>query len=227
MIYDSQFLVNDQAHRLLEMVRIFLLAMILLHIKSIDELSSPKSIEAFALTLALFLETLVHIALQLELYCVAKGDRDAIKSQAKRRLLAQLLPLAFTYLIATIVAVILHLGEEKGDYVLVEDNYSDLQADNSEVNDEYSNSTHGETSDEQNYRVSGGATTTEYDHDYGWNVADVPLILCYVATLVSHVIQGIEVMFLTPKNINIRSLIVPMNIDFLVHRFREFTMLFF
>jgi len=184
-------------------------------------------IDRFALTLALFLETLVHIALQLELYCVAKGDRDAIKSQAKRRLLTQLLPLAFIYLIASIVAGILHFGEEKGDHVLAEDNYSDLQVDNSEVNDEYSNRTLEETSEEQHRRVSGGAATTEYEHGYSWNVADVPLILCFVAALVSQVIQGIEAMFLTPKNINIRSLIVPMNIDFLVHRFGEFTMLFF
>ena len=63
------------------------------------------------------------------------------------------------------------------------------------------------------------------------HIRQIPHIILYFSTQyhchMLFLIQGIEAMFLTPKNINVRSLIVPMNINFLVHRFGEFTMLFF
>jgi len=212
MIYDSQFSVHDYAHRLLEIVRIFLVSFVVLHIKSIELLMDPRSAESFALTTAMFFETLVHVFLNLELFYYAEGDTVAIKNQSLRELTTNLLPLSVVYLTASVVSGVLYFRETP-DTV-----YSAGTTDDSnETTDEY---------DETRRRL-GAEYADPVASGFDWSVADVPIVLCFVAAVASIVIQGISALKLTPNVPDIRSKIVPMNVDFFIHRFGEFTMLFF
>ena len=193
LLYNSQFLVLDFAHTLLELFRTFWLAWICAHISPINWMSDPNYMEVFGLSLGFFLETLVHILLEIELYFCGKGDRIAIQNQSKRRLFTHILPLSIIYLVATITSGMLH--------------HSVLEIRHSNNNKE-----------QRDWSA------------YEWNMADVPLILIFTGVLYSHVVQAITAVLLSPKlnpNNNIKSLMVPTNIDFLIHRLGEYTMIFF
>uniref|UniRef100_A0A7S4AHK8 Uncharacterized protein n=1 Tax=Pseudo-nitzschia australis TaxID=44445 RepID=A0A7S4AHK8_9STRA len=219
MMYDSQFSVDDHAHRVLEVVRIFLVSMVVLHIKSVDLLMDPKSVEAFALTTAMFAETLVHVLLNLELYWLAEGDTIAIQNQTKRELITHLLPSSLLYLAASIMSGYLYFHDafDHKDGNLYEARSSDGYNTGSDKDDRILGADYADVV----------ATTTSSSSFYSWNVADVPIVLCFVASVTSIAIQGISAIKLSPKNPDIRAQIVPMNIDFFIHRFGEFTMLFF
>eukprot|EP00536_Pseudo-nitzschia_multiseries_P013046 jgi/Psemu1/33950/gm1.33950_g len=212
MMYDSQFSVHDHAHRLLEVVRIFLVSVVVLHIKSIDLLMDPRSAETFTLTMAMFLETLVHVILNLELFWFGEGDTSAIKNQTQRELFTNLLPLSAIYLAATIVSGIRYFSDAT-DTVYP----GGTAEDPNETKYGYDKAHRGLGSE------YAGAVASDPD----WRVADVPLVLCFVASVVSIGIQGISSLKLSPNVPDIRSKIVPMNSDFFIHRFGEFTMLFF
>merc|ERR1719230_1446225 len=72
-------------------------------------------------------------------------------------------------------------------------------------------------------------------HGYGngldynsWNVGDLPMALLFFAMLYSLVWDLITAFTVwSEKNSNIKLYMVPMNIDYQIHRFGEFTMLFF
>ena len=192
--------------------------LILAHINSIESMRDPIYRDTYMITLWFFLELLIRSALELELYFLTKGDQIAIKNQSKRHLLTEILPVSVFYLAATIIAAGLH-HEAYDAY----ENTADVLDD---VND--SNPGHTTAVVEEHHRfLLSKHDLPEMEWDAFWNdKVNLPIILLIFGVMYSHLTMGVTSLLLSPKP-NIRSLIVPMNIDFLIHRFGEFNMIFF
>jgi len=226
MMYESQFSVPvDYSHRTVEVLRVFLLSIVVLHIKSLTGLRDPShSIDAFAVTTSMFLETMVHVLLQLELYWVGEGDTLAIKNQTKRQLVTMLLPLSFFYFCGSILSGYLYYSNKHNQHNNTNNNHVDDEHHSAFDSDGYQRFLGGEEKEEE---ASGGVSDYTDDYD-GWTVGDIPIVLCFVATVYSLVVKAtLALLTLHPQNSHIRSQMVPMNIDYFIHRFGEFTMLFF
>lgn len=111
-VYDhSRYCVNDYAHRIYDVVRFIFVTMTVLFIQPLPELRSPQSsIAQFVLTTSIFLESVMHLLLNVEVYYKGQGDRDAITNHTKRKIERQLLPTSATYLTAAIVSGVLYFA---------------------------------------------------------------------------------------------------------------------
>ena len=189
-------------------------------------MTDPTYKNTFMMTLWFFLELLIRIALELELYFFTKGDQIAIKSQSKRHLLTEILPVSVFYLAATIIAARLH--HEAYDAYDAYENTVDVLDD---VNDSDPGHTTAVVEEHHRFLFSKHEIQKhelpEMKWDAFWNQkVNLPIILVIFRVMYSHLTMGVTSLVLSPKP-NIRSLIVPMNIDFLIHRFGEFNMIFF
>jgi len=115
IFYSSRYTTVDYSHRLFEIVRYLFVTFAVLHIKSIDFLGDPKSAETFSLTLAIFLESIMHLLLNVELYYKGLGDKKAIQSHTERKIQFQLIPLSAAYLTAVIVAGVQLFGNDAAE----------------------------------------------------------------------------------------------------------------
>ena len=190
--------------------------LILAHVNSIESLTDPIYRDTYMIALWFFLELVIRSALELELYFFTKGDRIAIKNQSKRHLLMEILPVSVFYLAATIIARVLHTEQ-----------YDNLVDDLDDLDDTDSGHTTGNTTVVEEHRFLSSVHITELEWDVYWNhKGNLPIIFLVFGVLYSHLAMGVISWVLSPKP-NIRSLLVPMNIDFLIHRFGEFNMIFF
>ena len=109
--YQSRYCVVDYAHRLFEGVRFVFITAAVLFIRPMNELSDPQSsIAPMMLTLAISLESLMHLLLNVELYYKAQGDREAIQNHTMRKIKKQLIPTSMTYLASTLVAAVFYFA---------------------------------------------------------------------------------------------------------------------
>ena len=104
LFYESRYSVGDYAHQILEVIRVFFLSFSVLHIKSIDLMSDPKSAEMFGFTLGIFIESLIRIILKIELILVGQGDQEAIRNHSRRKVKVTYLPQTLFFLAAVIVS---------------------------------------------------------------------------------------------------------------------------
>jgi Bacterial low temperature requirement A protein (LtrA) len=211
MNYEARYVVLDYAHRVLEVVRVFLLGFAALHIKSVALLKDPKSIETFALCISIFLEASVYILLKVELIVVGRGDRIAIANHTKRTLYKSLIPVAVFYLAATIVSGVLFFGP-----------YSEKKTNLSQGNnftDAYDDSHHRHLAEESHSFNSDSSSMV-------WSLGDLPLALCCASYLFDIIFSAFRKLCkFDPKKLDIRDHYIPTNIDFQIHRYGEFIML--
>ncbi|KAL3941868.1 MAG: hypothetical protein SGBAC_003838, partial [Bacillariaceae sp.] len=103
--YQARYTVNDHAHQMFDIARIFVIGFAVLHIKSLDLFADPKSIEMGVFTFSLSVDSILSFFVNMELFLHAKGDRRAIRTTTKRKMIQN----AFfetPYLVATILAAI-------------------------------------------------------------------------------------------------------------------------
>ena len=214
--YEARFAVSDFAHEALEVVRVFFLGISVLHIKSIDRMSDPSSIETFGFTIGLFLESFVHILLLVELTFYGVGDREAIKNHGLTRITTVYLPQTVLYFVASSFAA--------SQYWKVTDEGNILSGD-------------------CDHRILGGGATINHTSesmgdcarnlgrevvatsDFGWKLQDLPLTICLVSYLLHIATESFLMAFVLPKLIDFRKRNVPINIDYCIHRYGEWTML--
>ena len=182
------------------------------------------------ITLWFFLELLIRSVLELELYFLTKGDQIAIKSQSKRHLLTEILPVSVFYLAATIIAAGLH-REAYDTYHEAYDAYENTVDVLDDVNDSDPGHTTSVVEEHHRFLFSKHEIQKHEFPEMNWDAfwtekGNLPIILVIFGVMYSHLTMGVTSLVLSPKP-NIRSLIVPMNIDFLIHRFGEFNMIFF
>ncbi|KAL3908305.1 MAG: hypothetical protein SGILL_008532 [Bacillariaceae sp.] len=196
MNYEARYMALDYAHRILEVVRVFLLGFAALHINSLTLLKDPKSIETFALCISIFLESMVHVGLKVELILVGRGDRTAIVNHSKRKLYKTLLPLSLFYLGATICSGVLYFGPY--DDPCVKEDYRRMLAEEENLSSCYSD----------------------------WQIFDLPLALCFIGYIFDILSTSFRRFIkFDPKKLDVRDHFVPTNIDFQIHRYGEFVML--
>jgi hypothetical protein len=184
-----------------------------MHIKSVDLLKDPKSLETFGLTISILLESFIHLASKVELILVGKGDRLAIINHSKRMIYMSSLPLLLFYLSAVVISGVLYFGP-----------YTPNAAKYETASDQ---DTYGDGYRSRN--VAEAATGVSYGHDTmgsEWSIADLPLALCFIGYIFDVVHRGFhKLMKFDPKKRDVRDHFVPNNIDFQIHRYGEFTML--
>ena len=107
--YHSRYCVVDYAHRFFDVVRFVFVTATVLFIQPLPELKNPQSsVAAFALTMSIFLESILHLLLNVELYHKARGDRVAIQNHTLRKIQGQLMPKSIIYFLATLSAGIFY-----------------------------------------------------------------------------------------------------------------------
>ena len=187
LFYESRYSVGDYAHQILEVIRVFFLSFSVLHIKSIELMSDPKSAEMFGFTLGIFIESLIRIILKIELILVGQGDREAIRNHSRRKVKVTYLPQTLFFLAAVIVSGI-----------------------------QLWNENHPE---DGNKRYLAATTSSD-----AWSLADVPIVLC-LAAYAYHLLYHASKALTVPRMKDFRTGNVPSNIDFMIHRYGEWTML--
>eukprot|EP00977_Amphora_coffeiformis_P005985 scaffold1276_cov162-Amphora_coffeaeformis.AAC.5 len=74
-----------------------------------EQLSNPQdNVAQLMLCFCIFLESMTHLILNVELHYKARGDRKAIEKHTRLKIQKQLIPTSFNYLAATIVAALLY-----------------------------------------------------------------------------------------------------------------------
>ena len=194
--YESRYTKIDYAHRLFDIIRYMFVSTAVLHIKPLDLLADPRSLEALIFVSAVLLESVMHLGLNLELFYKGRGDRAAIKNHTWTKIKYQLLPTIAMYTAATIVAAV--------QFAQVPPN---------------------EVSDYNSYRHLEAGERNETSGPR-WALTDLPLTLTALAYLFNIFHTTWRKMISTSgKHGDIRTRFVPNNIDYVIHRYGEWIML--
>lgn len=249
MQYDARFVIEDDLfHRLFELLGLCILASTVVHIRPLAILQDSQRIDMFALALSLSLVWVYHCLRQLELYLLGKGQVSVIRASAKRALLNCIVPLACC-LAATIMAGNDHFGIEDdtgggGRRVLL----GLGAASSTTAAADYSTN----TSDASSYPYDGATYESYYNHNDDMVARDqwiIWLLLC--APVIHYITLFVQVVILFPSDgshklfckstrgkivcffrlltfcrylpITQPTLVVPMNVDFCIHRYAEWT----
>lgn len=108
-------MIFDYSHRLFEVIRFLFLSTAILHITPIEDMSDATSAECLTFTVAIFMESIMHLILSCELYFKAKGDRDSIRNHTVDTVYMRLLPMSTVYLAAAIIAIVLFVQSNTND----------------------------------------------------------------------------------------------------------------
>ena len=240
MNYDARYLVVDYAHRIFEVIRVFLVGLAVLHIKPVEFLSDSSSAETFTFVLCIFLESLTHILLEVELILVGIGDRTALVNHSKRKLKASLIPLSCFYLAATIISGVSYFRSDDGEAGTYDSSSpyptKDYDSKNtSNYGSEYGsgNSTESDHEYPKMLRYLAASSDSEYNkyedaYTTGtqWSISDLPLSLCFIGYILNLLFTAFRKIYtLDSKKRDVRDHYIPNNIDFMIHRYGEFTML--
>ena len=193
--YESRYTKVDYAHRLFDIIRYMFVSTAVLHIKPLDLLSDPRSLEALIFVSAILLESIMHLGLNLELYYKGRGDRAAIRNHTWTKIKFQLLPTIAMYTAATIVATV---------------QFAHVPAD--------------EMSDYNNYRyLAEGAYETSGPRWTLTDLPLTLTALAYLLSIFHTTWRKMRAT--SGKHGDIRTRFVPNNVDYIIHRFGEWIML--
>ena len=199
--YSSRYTTVDYCHRLFEVLRFLFVATAIAHIGSIDLLSDPRSPEAMIFCIATLGEGLMHLGLNVELLLRAHGDRDAITNHTKR-MIKCMLPTLLLYAAAVVVSVWLHERSE---------------------DDEEQLSPHRRYLAEVDHEEGDYLNNYEKSH---WRIEDLPFTLMAAAFIQNIVLTLVlEVRATSGKKGDVRTCLVPSNIDYMIHRYGEWCLL--
>mmetsp|Transcript_5885 Transcript_5885/g.9781 ORF Transcript_5885/g.9781 Transcript_5885/m.9781 type:complete len:541 (+) Transcript_5885:61-1683(+) len=185
-MYDARYFTYDDIyHRVYSVANLVALASVVLHIRPVDVLSSPKeNVEAFALSVSLLAGSVFSAMRYLEMLWIGYVGEKSMYYAARRDAAFKMLPIIF-YCAASIYAGLQYFGnDDSGD---------------------------------DDHRMLAGDPYEKSE------TTDVPIYLILAGSASHFAVSSIIVMFAMPKDS--RSITVPMNIDFTIHRFGEWTML--
>lgn len=242
VVYDARYTTRDYVHRLVDVARVFLLSLSVLHIKPLDLMADPRSAETFGFCLGLFLECLVRIGLQAELITVGRGDVEAIRHHTKRLLVTRYVPQAVFYGAAvTVAAMQLFNSGGKDDSLIYE---ADENAASSlseygsgegygysskwkEEEGDSSKTPYDDNSESQAHRFLAPSSGGKSEHDFSpdWSVTDIPILICFTVYVLDALFTLFREIVWLPTSENFKSENIPLNIDFCIHRYGEWTML--
>lgn len=193
--YESRYTKVDYAHRLFDIIRYVFVSTAVLHIKPLNLLADPRSLEALIFVSAILTESIMHLGLNMELYYKGRGDRAAIRNHTWTKIKYQLLPTIFMYTAAVIVAAVqfAHVpANEKSEY----GNYRYLA--------------------EEGYETSGPRWTLT-------DLPLTLTALAYLLNIFHTTWRKMRAT--SGKHGDIRTRFVPNNIQYMIHRYGEWIML--
>mmetsp|Transcript_9273 Transcript_9273/g.19554 ORF Transcript_9273/g.19554 Transcript_9273/m.19554 type:complete len:733 (-) Transcript_9273:105-2303(-) len=114
MFYSSRYTTVDYAHRLFEVVRYLFVSTAIVHITSVEKMAKPHSIDVLVFTIAVLCESIMHLSLNVELYCVGLGETDAIRNHTTVKIKHEILPMVLMNAAAFVVAVLM-FAKTEGD----------------------------------------------------------------------------------------------------------------
>lgn len=196
LVYDARYSVIDYVHRIIEVIRVCFLSLAVVHIKTFDLMTDPNSVEMFSLSLGLLLETLVRMCLKVELILVGKGNIEAIKCHSKRKLRDNYLPTCALYLVAVTISGVNYFSK------------SDSDADGGHLR-----------------MLAGDSSATYGTNEEGWSSSDLPIVFIMAAYTLHIFRNAIKKTCMSPKEKDLRSYTIPINVDFCIHRYGEWVML--
>ena len=193
--YESRYTKVDYAHRLFDIIRYMFVSTAVLHIKPLDLLADPRSLEALIFVSAILFESAMHLGLNLELYFKGRGDRAAIRNHTWTKIKYQLLPTIAMYTSAVVVAAV-HFAhvptDEKSEY----NNYRYLA--------------------EERYETSGPRWTLT-------DLPLTLTALAYLLNIFHTTWRKMRAT--SGKHGDIRTRFVPNNVGYMIHRYGEWIML--
>jgi len=211
--YDARFVVyEDFFHRFKELATLVVLASAVLHIRTIDVMANgTENLDVFAFCLVILIGNVLTGLRYAEVYWMGIGQ-PVIKCEAKRWL-KMTLPYFAVILIATILAGVKYYGpsdstENKEYAASKEDGYHDDEA-----------SHYG---DDDHRRSLAGGSTSYYDSFENY---DVPIYLLLAGNIVKWIYLVIDIRFCFPGGGRHKECVVPINVDFMIHRNGEWNML--
>lgn len=234
LTFSSRYTVVDQFHRLIWGFKFFVIGVAIIFITPLNLMGDPQRNDTPGFILALLVESLITFGLNLETYFKAQGDRTPIKKHAKRMILNEDLPTMFFYIAAFILATL-------GYYNV------DIYGNHSSDGD------HRMLAGESNIGCSSGgrlllsrmlgATEVGCPSDVHRKLApatagdgctchtginfstdDVPMAIVLFAYWFYNVFSFSYQLKLASKEKDIRDRFVPNNLDYVVHRYGEWTM---
>ena len=225
---------DDLYHRLVQIAVLVVLATAVLHIRPVNILKrSSQHISMFVFALCLCLDKLLLIVNQLEVYWYGIGQRHAIQAVARRELILAILVLFF-YATAALMAALEFFPRQYDD----DKNNKDSNYDSSSSPSSYNN----KEADDPSVDTNGGkddpyhnlrflaapadekTMTSGEEHDDD-PTTNLPIYLCLAGFVFNFAYLAVYVVFMAPKDGRHKEFMVPVNVDFVIHRFGEWTML--
>ena len=193
MNYISRYTTVDYAHRLFEVVRYIFVAAAVMSISPLALMADSKSSETLIFTGAIFVESMMHLALNIELYFRGEGDKVSIRNHTLTNIKYQLFPTSLIYLAAMIVAIVLYTKPDGDDnrHLAAAAAASDYEVD-------------GEEKDYTSYDIESQAKPS-------WELSDLPLTLTAISYL-QNLVMSAWCKFGLAKRDDVRQWFVPNNV---------------
>mmetsp|Transcript_25014 Transcript_25014/g.70210 ORF Transcript_25014/g.70210 Transcript_25014/m.70210 type:complete len:631 (-) Transcript_25014:114-2006(-) len=205
MYFDGCYVVGDDLyHRFLELFGLCALASAVVHIRTVDVMSNPKeNVEMFAFSVSIAVARAIMMLRQVELYQYGIGD-PALKTVAVRDTLYNTLSISFLLAAAIISGLEFFGDDDNNNYDGADANYD---------------------SGKMRFLAGDSAGKDTGYASYETSTTDLPIWLLLIAFFAHFGLFSGHVIFCFPKNGEHKKIVVPMNVDFSIHRHGEWTML--
>ncbi|CAB9505398.1 expressed unknown protein [Seminavis robusta] len=219
--FDGRFVVGDDLfHRLVELFGLVILATAVLHIRPVEFMSnSAEHVDMFVFSLMVLIANVLELARNIELSAFGIGvtvnGRNVVRQDAKRWFIMTV-PYTALILAAAVIAGIEYYGNKSTD----NDKYSGGNSDG------YSYASGGNYTESDNHRFLAAASSSSSSYASATaETTDLPIALILAGHIGKFVHSAVTIRFCFPGGGKHKELIIPMNVDFCIHRNGEWCML--
>ena len=203
MTYESRYVTHDYFHRALDVFRYLCVGMAIFNITPLYLYANPESDNVMVFTLAMLLELMVTMGVELEVYYRALGDKICIQNHTLDNFWFKNGFTFMIYLAAFVLATVQYVQARSA-------------AEHGEV-------IHSMIDKEGTRLLNTSAAANIHHHDAKWVMNDLPMTLTAAVYFLRMVSESVRVLW--RRNKSIRDYYVPHNVDYVIHRCGEFIML--
>jgi len=202
MMFDSRFVVGgDIFHKVYEVADLLALAFAVSSIQDVSVMSNPsKREEMFTFAIAMAVAYVLLCLRYAECYLCGRGQRKIIKRVSKNEVLFKVPTTLFSLAAAVLAGIAFYNydgDDEKNDY------------DENDV-------------DEEKRILAATGADSSCDES---NKTHLPIVLMLLGFVTNQLLYVVRFWCFAPKNGDHKKISIPMNIDYVIHRYGEWTML--
>lgn len=214
--YQARYAANDLFHRVVKILVFICIGFAIANIVPLDTYSAYETDTVMFFTLGILLESIISIGQLLELYYRATGDKDCIKAHTMIDIKFRMGPTFVVYVAAFVIAVVNHFAAFE---------QAEGEGEGSSATSEVSGSGTDNAAGAAPHRLlaSKGSDIPRVARPV-WDNNDIPLTLTAIVYILALVSLIPRTYWLSTRR-NIKSWFVPFNIDYVIHRNGELTML--